>query len=260
MECKNCSAIIQGHYCHNCGQKTYTERFTVKQIWQDTWESLTNLDKGFIKTIQMMVLKPGVMTEEFLQGKTRFYTKPVQYLLICIGIYIFAISLTGGFESMGLPDAKGMYESMGVEYTKEQMAIQERNIQLMMDYFSLVYLLILPFFSMSTYLLFKKSGYNYAENLIINCYVYGTICFVSLLWLFLVFGIPGLKQYTMFISFASTCLILILLYKKIYRESWVSTMIKSILSFVIGYFVMILFAFLLVIIGVVLFLLLQKIF
>ncbi len=111
----------------------------------------------------------------------------------------------------------------GVSFYEEFVKAQEVYLSSM----NMVYLFSVPAIALLTYWFFK-SKYNYAENLAIHCYLYGTANWVSFLLVFLTLFIDMPGNF-MFFLIVFTYLVIAYLIKHIYQLRWVSALAVQLL-------------------------------
>lgn len=168
MICKNCKNKLQGDFCSNCGQKSRVGRINFNYLANEIPNSIFQLNRGFFFTIKELFIRPGHSIREFLSGKRVHHYKPIGFLLLTSTIYVlsayllerntFFYDLALGFEE----GASGNNETLGTTF-----------INWISKYQVYIPLIILPIFSISTYIAFFKSKYNYFEHLVINFYITG---------------------------------------------------------------------------------------
>lgn len=86
--CLNCGAPVNGKYCHQCGQKAHVNRLTAKALVDEVVHFFTHAEETFFKTTLHFIIKPGITSLNFIEGKRKRYQKPVSYFLIWTGAYI----------------------------------------------------------------------------------------------------------------------------------------------------------------------------
>lgn len=89
--CENCHAKVSGSYCSQCGQSIES---TIKYFWSvllHLLDDIFSFDSRASRTLKPLLLKPGFLTQEYIQGRRVHYVPPLRlYLFISI---IFFISL-----------------------------------------------------------------------------------------------------------------------------------------------------------------------
>ena len=155
--CLNCNEIITGNFCENCGQKTSIHRYSLKHFIQhDLIHGIWNVDNGIFFTIKELFIRPGHSIREFINGKRVGYFSFVTLLIIVLGVSHFV----GEYSQVKLSD-------LMPENSKESMnAIEE----LTKKYPKFTLLLTIPFYSVFSFLWFRKSKLNLSEHFVLNSY------------------------------------------------------------------------------------------
>lgn len=153
--CLNCSNGFDGKFCNECGQKASTHRFTLHEWFHEIPHSIFHIDGGFFYTFKNLCLRPGNMIREYLEGRRKSYFSPFLYVLIWCGVFVVISSLLGktAGEKPAITDFKSAYIYIQTNYYKP-----------------LVVAMILPM-SLGSWLVFWRSGYYFAEHLVLNTFV-----------------------------------------------------------------------------------------
>jgi hypothetical protein len=91
--CPNCHTALAGPWCYACGQRG--EEFH-RSIWRLTWEALeglTDLDGRLWQTLPRLILKPGQLTHDYLDGHRAAQIPPFRLFLIVLVLVFFAGAL-----------------------------------------------------------------------------------------------------------------------------------------------------------------------
>lgn len=171
MTCKNCGHTVSDNYCSKCGQSTKISRITFKSVLSQITESIFQINHGFLFTMKTLFLKPGESIKDYLHGKRVRFFKPMAYVLTLSTIYLLATKILGGNTWMddlitGFTDGLTEHESEHSESVPGFLIWMANN-------FAYASLILLPFFSLSSFLAFKKFTYNYTEHLIMNAFLSG---------------------------------------------------------------------------------------
>ncbi|MDH5598547.1 MAG: DUF3667 domain-containing protein [Cyclobacteriaceae bacterium] len=158
IQCKNCDFQFEGNYCPQCGQNANIERYNLKYLYKILLESL-DLERGFLSTIFSLLYKPGLSIRLFIHGKrVGFYNSLKLFFisgaiasLITFKFDLFNTNI-GPLDFLSLPD-------------------QENYNYISGKYFTFFTLDALPLFSLFTWIIFRKKGYNFSENFILNIYI-----------------------------------------------------------------------------------------
>ncbi len=154
--CLNCNKEIIDKFCSNCSQATSTHRFSLSHVFQhDFIHGIFHFDKGFFYTIKELFTRPGHSIREYVQGKRvkHFNYFATIILLMTIGYFI---------KKWTKIDASGLYDD---KKTVEGL------LKVLKDYSKFAVFLHIPIISILSYLFFKKSKQNYAENVVLNLYM-----------------------------------------------------------------------------------------
>lgn len=175
MECKNCGEALQGAYCSACGQKLINERITIRHIFSELFNIITNVDRGFLHTIKMLLLTPGDVIRNYLNGQTRNYYHPLRFLILTIAISV-AINLSLGVFDRQQSEIQSLVQT---PQNEEVAAMQQRINQEVKKYLNLIPMLMIPVLALFSYLFFRKKKYNYAENLVLHSFAQGEMAVIG---------------------------------------------------------------------------------
>jgi hypothetical protein len=126
--------------------------------------------------------RPGYTIRAFLEGKRKPYYKPLAFILLLSAIYALITFLFGESTYLGEVFA-GMASAMNDDGKEPSLTVSFFNW--LSNNFAYSTLLLLPVFSLATYLSFIKERYNYFEHLVLNSYISGQQIIV-----YLVFSLP----------------------------------------------------------------------
>jgi hypothetical protein len=101
---------------------------------------------------------------------------------------------------------------------------------------------MIPFYALSSYLIFKKQGYNYIENFILNAYIAGQKLVVMLITFPVVLyttGTPASKYVSGIIALADIVLVIWVYTKFFNKLSTVKAILLSILSYILFYILLV---------------------
>ena len=88
--CSTCGTQYEGNYCPRCGQSSKIGRYSFKNaflLFLDVW-GLGN--RGMFRTIRDLILRPGYMIRDYLQGMQMAYFPPFKlfFLLIALSLLV----------------------------------------------------------------------------------------------------------------------------------------------------------------------------
>ncbi|MEO7166229.1 MAG: DUF3667 domain-containing protein [Chthoniobacterales bacterium] len=90
-QCEDCGTDLHGQYCSKCGQVAVDYRRSFRHVIADVADSFLNWDSKFTKTLGLLLLKPGWLTNQFVAGRRTRYLHPLRlYLLVSIAFFLGA--------------------------------------------------------------------------------------------------------------------------------------------------------------------------
>jgi hypothetical protein len=236
MECKNCGETLHGEYCSACGQKLITQRLTLRHIFSELFNIITNVDRGFLHTAKMLLVAPGEMIRNYLQGQTRRYYPPLRYVVLLVAISVAINLWFGVFDQQQSEISSMMGEQPKVN--EEVQRVQQQFNEGLKKYLNVIPLVLIPIISLFSYLFFRKKGWNYAEHLVLNAYLQGQLALIGLP--FIITGVAVSMHFAVQAMYA----ILIIgifyaayVYKNFFRVNMLQAFLKYLFTFLITYFI-----------------------
>lgn len=233
ITCQNCQTTFEGKYCPNCAQKADTHRFTLKHFAHDLFHALTHADKGIFHLMKELLLKPGKVARDFNAGKRKRYFNPITYMLLVMALQIFITKKTdifnGYLNNMETMVQQSQQANPEVDAwgSDKMVKAQKENNAKVLEHNRIMNLIFLPFLSLLTWLFFKKSGFNYAENLVFN-----VLCMAQLLLFFIpiciiYIFIPGQIGLLMLLYGLIYLAYTYLALQQFFRQRWWLTVLKT---------------------------------
>lgn len=169
MNCRNCGHTVDGKFCSNCGQNSKVGRINLPAVLNEFSESIFQINKGFFYTLRELCIRPGESLKEFLNGKRKNHFKPIAYLLTLSTLYFLITQatnqntwiedlITGWMNGATEPNAGVGIPKIATWFAKN---------------YAYTTLILLPLFSLASFLSFFKFGKNYFEHFVINSYITG---------------------------------------------------------------------------------------
>ena len=93
--CRNCGAVLRGSYCSDCGQRADARIVSLWQFIGDVLDDLLNLDSRLWRTLLPLLVRPGRLTSDYLDGKRASYLPPFRtYLILSLIFFVTAAVLS----------------------------------------------------------------------------------------------------------------------------------------------------------------------
>lgn len=90
-QCLNCEhpLDVSEKYCPNCAQLNSTKRLRLLDVFDEFFSSIFSYDSRFRQTLKTLLLRPGKISMDFIQGKRMTYTNPFRfYLTVSVAFFI----------------------------------------------------------------------------------------------------------------------------------------------------------------------------
>jgi len=89
--CLNCGAELGGQYCGTCGQRARNRLISLWELLQDAFGDLFELDSRLWRTLIPLLVRPGRLTLDYLEGRRARYMPPFRmYLVLSVVFFIIA--------------------------------------------------------------------------------------------------------------------------------------------------------------------------
>lgn len=86
-DCLNCGTVVQGRYCHECGQENVVPKETFWHMLTHFFNDITHFDGSFFTTAKDLLFKPGFLSKEYVSGKRVKYLHPVRMYVFTSAIF-----------------------------------------------------------------------------------------------------------------------------------------------------------------------------
>lgn len=265
--CVNCGAVLKGKYCSECGnKKTSPDDFKFSIFIEHTVDVFTHFDSKFFKSLKLLLLKPGLLTVNYLNGKRVPYMKPLQLFIVMNVIFYFAFSFTPiAFLNSPLQMqlkyqpysriALKMYQDKVTAYGINEKEYEAKYNEKTNAYSKTLPVILIPMFASLFWLLHIKSKRYFSEHLVAASHFTAFVLAFEILFLIPIFITYLLKiQITEFYISASLVLIfaiyISLAFRRIYNDSKIGSILKSIVVGLAFFFLIFIYRFVLFILTI----------
>ena len=156
--CLNCGSKLNDSFCSHCGQKADVKRLTWHSLGEEIFHFFTHIEKGFVLTTRQLIMHPGQLCKNYLDGKRKQYHKPISFLLVWITIFILIYHLAISMTHYPMENTASLF-TFGPEAQ-----------EIIGKYRSIVEILILPFLAFVSWLIVARPRLNYVEILSVFFY------------------------------------------------------------------------------------------
>ncbi len=90
-DCLNCGTPLRGQYCGNCGQRATSRLISLMELTRDAFGDMFELDSRLWRTLIPLLLRPGQLTRDYLEGRRARFMPPFRmYLVLSVIFFIVA--------------------------------------------------------------------------------------------------------------------------------------------------------------------------
>ena len=173
---------MKGHYCWNCGQKSSVKRLHMKEILEEFFLSPLHIHPhGLLFTFIWLFKAPGTVIRKYVKGERKLLHPAFRYLVLAGTLSTIVIAIYHPFEMV--EDASGL------------LFVAPDFFVWVSGHVTVINLVAVPIFAFGTYLLFKPSKFNYAENLTLQAYVASQQLWILVLFVPVFQFAPFLDEY-----------------------------------------------------------------
>lgn len=89
--CLNCNTYLKGQYCGHCGQRSRGRMISIWELLRDAFGDLFELDSRLWRTLVPLLIRPGQLTRDYLEGRRARYMPPFRtYLVLSVVFFVVA--------------------------------------------------------------------------------------------------------------------------------------------------------------------------
>ncbi len=226
--CSNCDNEFSKDYCNNCGQKL-AHKITMSHIGHELLHSFTHADKGFLYLFIQLFIRPGKVAREYIaEGKRKRYFLPFQYILI-IGTLAAFVAVNSHYFETAITVINGADAE-----TANKARLMHKLTTFLSKYFNFLILLQLPFFTLATFIAYRKYRFNYAEHLTLQTFITAQTTVITMLVMLLIFFIKKSGIYVVpFMSLFSFSF-QIFANSQFFKEQHFKGILKALLANILG--------------------------
>jgi hypothetical protein len=92
--CHNCGKAVSGHYCANCGQETELHAASAREFLHEFVGHYIALESRLWNTFKLLMLRPGALTREYIEGRRVRYVAPLRLYLTVSVVFFAAVKLS----------------------------------------------------------------------------------------------------------------------------------------------------------------------
>ena len=111
--CANCSAPLQGHFCHECGQSIHSVLRPMAHLLEDAGDIFFHMDERIVHTVPPLFTRPGFLTLEYFSGRRVRYIAPFRLMFVFCLLAFFFVHVAVNGAHFGSHDDKASKDTLG---------------------------------------------------------------------------------------------------------------------------------------------------
>lgn len=237
MTCTNCNSKMVGKFCHNCGQKQFSESDKdIKSFFSEAFHFITHFEGTFFTTLKAVLFEPGKLSVDYCNGIRKKYYKPISFFMLLVVLYLLFPFMEGMNMQMKYYKSLSFSGNTITQQIQEKAAALQISEEALSEIFhqksekvsKVLLFLLLPFTAIIIALLppYKRKNRFYDIFILsteINIIVLLQLFFIIpfLYFLFIQFGITKDSQDAITpISGMVFAFYLILIFRKFFKIKW----------------------------------------
>jgi hypothetical protein len=261
--CLNCGGQVTGKFCSNCGQENIETHENFFHLVFHVIGDFFHFDSKFFRSFIPLFTRPGFLTEEYWSGRRQHYIHPLRlFFFVTIVMVIIANAYYKKYEQQIMEEKVVITRSSTSTETEESIKEMERKKSKILNgvrktfnelsvYLKYISFLLLPVYALGFKLLYRRSKRFYVDHLAYTLHLQSFAYIIaSLLLLGAIFISPSIRTWWPLALVGVTVVYILISLRHLYRQSWIKTIIKSILAMGYMFFITVMFISLLMIVNV----------
>lgn len=190
MNCLNCGAELQGDWCHFCGQKASAHHLSLHDVAHDATHEFLHLDGKILQTMKLLLLRPGQLTREFIEGRRIRYISPLRLYLTWSVIFFALTAIVPGARDgvIRVGPGKG---ATATDTARDEKLADEIGNSLLQNLPKAMFVLM-PVFGLLTWAFYRRQQPYYVAHLYYAVHFHAFAFFILAMGVLLAWiGKPG---------------------------------------------------------------------
>jgi len=120
-KCLNCKLPLIGNenFCPNCGQRNDIRKLNFGNFLNAIFSEFISYDSRFWRTIMVLLLKPGKVSKDYIDGKRAQYANPFRFYLTVSIVFFLLLGLFNKYDNYNTKE-KTKAQILKIESPKKQ--------------------------------------------------------------------------------------------------------------------------------------------
>lgn len=126
-DCLNCGTRLRGQYCGICGQRARSRLISLWELISEAFGDLLEIDSRLWRTLIPLLVRPGRLTRDYLEGRRARYMPPFRTYLV-LSVIFFVVAFFDPRDDLGLlfePEPEPTPEELAEQELEAEKAKQE---------------------------------------------------------------------------------------------------------------------------------------
>lgn len=236
---------VEHRFCGHCGQERGEPQLSFRPAVADALADVSDLDGKLLRTFRLLLLRPGQLTVEWLEGRRVRSVSPIRLYLLASVIFFFVASLFGDAEGFvqgysgqqQRPAQRAQLESGSLSgRITAGVARAQREPQLLGDAVlsaaPKAMFLLMPLFGLLLYLFYRKHQPLAMPHIYFSAHVHAFLFLLAtLVTLVDAMRLPYVKNLLWLLILAAPVVYLFKALRLVYGESAAATVGKAVAVF-----------------------------
>jgi hypothetical protein len=246
--CLNCGGEVTGKFCPECGQQNIETHENFFHLAFHVVADFFHFDSKFFRTFIPLITKPGFLTNEYWKGRRSHYLHPLRlFFFITIVMVLVASAYYNKFRDQIVDNNKNVSFNTETKETDSQEKKEKAKKKMLefregvkkafsevTGYLKYISFLLLPMYALSFKLLYRKSKRFYVDHLVLMLHVQSFVYLVAIVALLVtIFITPLGREWWPPLLIGVTTIYIFFSSKRLFNQSIIKTLIKSLLA--VGY-------------------------
>ncbi len=223
MEGQEAVKVETNGQCDHCYKRIETERLSEGYLWKDALNNLFNLERGLFFTFYWLLRSPEKVIHTFVDGNRHRYMNPFRFLLFAATFIVLSEAILENTTSYTLFSLEGSDD-----------ASSKVIGDFMKNYMNVIILFSVPFYTIGSWIFFRKPKWNLAEHLVVNAYAISMIVLLSSIVSLIAYPFgntvaSGVERISQLLNF-----FLAYVYIETWSYNWWKGLLKMMLSFALS--------------------------
>ncbi len=107
--CLNCGNTVEDRFCTHCGQENQEIQDSASHLIIHYIQDLFHYDGRFWHTLKNLLLKPGLVAKEYMDGKRRRNLEPIRFYVFASTVFFFMLFYMVGSEKWNITNPTSNY-------------------------------------------------------------------------------------------------------------------------------------------------------